>query len=124
MSAVRIGSALLEKLGEPASAELTEILDGQRGATEAVVREGTERFERRLVEENSKIRLEMGAMRSDLRTEIGELRCEMRQGFADLRRDMASDRFELLKWAFLFWVGQLASISAIVGLLLRTIPAR
>ena len=179
MSAVRIGGALQERLGEPASAELIEILDGQRAATEAVVRETAERFERRLVEETSTLRLEMVAMRGDLRTEMGavrselkeeigavrsqlkeeigavrselkeeigatrselkgetssvrsdlraeiaELRCELREGFANVRRDMAAGRFELLKWAFLFWVGQLASITAIVGLLLRTMPAR
>ena len=59
-----------------------------------------------------------------------QFRGEVREGFADLRREMAdvrrdlsremSDgRFELLKWAFAFWVGQLAAVGGIVTVLLR-----
>jgi hypothetical protein len=39
--------------------------------------------------------------------ELAKLRCEMVAGHANLRAD-------LLKWSFLFWIGQLA---AVVGLL-------
>jgi hypothetical protein len=37
---------------------------------------------------------------------------------------MVADRFDLLKWAFACWVGQLAAVTAIVGLLLRMLPIR
>jgi hypothetical protein len=37
---------------------------------------------------------------------------------------MAVNKFELLKWAFAFWVGQLVGLAGIIGLLLRSIPAR
>ena len=50
----------------------------------------TERFERRLGEEMSKLRLEMAAL-----------------------------KFDLLKWSFLFWVGQIAVMTGILSLLLR-----
>jgi hypothetical protein len=121
MSPARISGALLERLGESASAELNGVLDAHRSAsTEAAMTQCGERFERRLIEETSKLRLETTQWRG-----------EMREGFADLRRDMSelraglsSDRFELLKWAFAFWVGQLAAVSAIVGLLLRALPIR
>lgn len=42
-----------------------------------------------------------------LRDELGKVRCEMLTGQANLRAD-------LIKWSFLFWIGQLA---AVVGLL-------
>jgi hypothetical protein len=121
MSPVRVSGALLERLGEPASAALNEMLDAQqRASTEAAMTQCGDRFERRLIEETSKLRLE-----------TTQLRGEMREGFADLRRDMAdlragisSDRFDLLKWAFAFWVGQLAAIAGIVFALLRTLPPR
>jgi hypothetical protein len=114
MSPVRVSGALLEKLGEPASASLIELLDAQqRASTEAAMTQCGERFERRLIEETSKLRLETAGLRGD-----------MREGFADLRRDIAAERFELLKWAIAFWVGQLAAVAAIVGALLRTLPPR
>ena len=114
MSPVRVSGALLEKLGEPASSTLIEILDAQQQAsTEAAMTQCGERFERRLIEETSRLRLETAQLRGD-----------MREGFADLRRDMAADRFELLRWAFVFWVGQLAAVAGIVFALLRTLPPR
>jgi hypothetical protein len=62
----------------------------------------TDRFERRLTEE------------------LAALRLEMHQGFAALRQEDATTRVELLKWAFLFWVGQVA---AVAGLLAYMLPA-
>jgi hypothetical protein len=38
---------------------------------------------------------------------------------AKLRVDLAKDRFEVLKWMFLFWIGQLAAMSAVMSFLLR-----
>ena len=50
-----------------------------------------------------------------MREEFAALRGDMREGFAALRGDMAAARFDLLKWAFAFWVGQLAAVAGIVG---------
>jgi len=52
----------------------------------------TASFERRLGEEMSKLRLEM-----------------------------ASLKFDLLKWTFLFWIGQLAAMTAILSTMLRSV---
>ena len=52
----------------------------------------TESFERRLAEETAKLRL-----------------------------DMANMKFELVKWNFLFWIGQLAAMTGILSLMLRGI---
>ena len=52
----------------------------------------TESFERRLAEEMSKLRLEMATM-----------------------------RFDILKWSFLFWIGQLAAMTAILSIMLRDV---
>lgn len=38
---------------------------------------------------------------------------------AKLRLEMAELRFELLKWSFLFWIGQLAAITGVLALMLR-----
>ena len=68
----------------------------------------TDRFERRLSDETSR-----------LRGEISGLRVEMREGFATLRGDMVRDRFELLKWAFAFSVGQVFAIAGLIMALAR-----
>jgi len=74
-----------------------------------------ERFERRLIEETSKLRLETSQLRGEMREGFAAVRGEMREGFA-------AERFELLKWAVALWIGQLAAVAGIVGALLKTVP--
>lgn len=38
---------------------------------------------------------------------------------AKMRLEMAGLKFEILKWSFLFWIGQLAAMTAILSLMLR-----
>ena len=40
---------------------------------------------------------------------------------AELRTDMATLKFEILKWNFLFWIGQLAALTAILSVMLRDV---
>lgn len=100
--ATTIPSVLAVRLGPDASKGLGELIEAERKDwSEQVLTIAGERFERRLVEEAAKLRVEMSTVGSDLRQEI------------------AKDRFELLKWMFLFWVSQLAAMSAIMSFLLR-----
>lgn len=39
-----------------------------------------------------------------------------------IERRFAETRAELLKWSFLFWVGQLAAIAAMLSFALRSVP--
>ena len=120
MAPARITGALLEALGEPAAVSLTEALSAhQRESTEAAMTQCGERFERRLVEETSKLRLEMTEWRGEMREGFADVRREMADVRRDLSRQMSEGRFELLKWAFAFWVGQLAAVGGIVAVLLR-----
>lgn len=70
----------------------------------------TERFERRLAEESSKLRVEMA-------TEFGKVRAEMAAGFGSLRAEMSDRNAELLKWGLIFGVTQTGAIAGIVALL-------
>jgi hypothetical protein len=79
------------RLGQDRARELDEMLESdQRTWSERVLTLTTERFERRLIDEVAKLRV-----------------------------DLAKDRFEVLKWMFLFWIGQLAAMSAVMSFLLR-----
>ena len=53
-----------------------------------------------------------------LTEEISGLRLEMHQGFAALRQENATTRVELLKWSFLFWIGQVAALAGLLAFML------
>ena len=36
-------------------------------------------------------------------------------------REVGTNRFELLKWSFLFWIGQVVTMSAIIAAMLRIV---
>jgi hypothetical protein len=78
-----------------------------------------------MAELRSDLRQEMAELRADLRQEMTvlgvDLRQEMMQLGAALREQMADGRFELIKWCFLFWLGQVVAVSGILALMLRAV---
>lgn len=135
MGARAVSPALADRLGPDATAGLVELIDtSERNCMNAVLTRSVERFERRLSEETSKIRIEMaqghaalrqeiGALGSDLRQEINALGSDLRQEMGalgtGLRQEIASQRVDVLKWSFIFWIGQVVAITGIVGMLFR-----
>jgi len=100
MDVLTVPAPVRDKLGDAASDGLvTMFADAMRVGDERLDRriaEVSERFDRKLAEEISKFRLEMVERMSDL-------------------------RFDLLKWSFLFWVGQFAATVAILSWMLRDV---
>lgn len=127
MDTNRIPTSLQTRLGAEATAGLVDVLnDAKREWTAEVIGIAGDRFERRLVEETSKLRVEMVQGFAAVRQELGEVRQELRQEIAAvrlemgaLRQEMALNRFELLKWAFLFCVGQFFAMASLVAVLTR-----
>jgi len=79
------------RLGHDGARELTEVLDAEQQTwSERVLTIAAERFERRLIDEVAKLRVES-----------------------------AKDRNEVIKMMFLFWLGQIATMTAIMSFLLR-----
>ncbi len=116
MDATVIPPALRDRLGPDATAGLLELLAQPQPTWKADVIEAvTDRFERRLVEETSKLRIEMAQGFAALRHEISDLRQEL----TAMRQAMTLDRFELLKWVFLFWVGQFFATASLAVFLVR-----
>jgi hypothetical protein len=60
---------------------------------------------------------------ADVRADLAELRQDMQVGFAklDAKIDAKIDRStaDLMKWSFVFWVGAVAAIAALAGVLRR-----
>ena len=80
---------------------------------------------REMAEMGADIHREMAQMGGDIRREMaqmgGDLRQEMGQMGSGIRQEIATGRVEMLKWCFLFWIGQLVTIASIVGIMVRLI---
>ena len=64
------------------------------------------------------------ALRQAMATGDAALRQEMANGFTAVRKEMSDGRVELIKWSFLFWVGQIAVLSGIMALLMKSTSLR
>lgn len=73
----------------------------------------TERFERRLTEETSALRMESSALRVEMATGFGDVRTQV----AQLRAEMIDRNSELLKWGLVFGVAQTAAITGVITFL-------
>lgn len=142
MDIEQVPAALQERLGVEATSGLLQLFDrAHREGRADVIAACTDRFERRLVEEISGVRVqiaqveaslrrdmaEMGAsirrdmveMGASIRQDMARMGADIRQEMTGIRQDMASGRVELLKWCFLFWAGQVVAIAGIMGMMLR-----
>jgi hypothetical protein len=72
---------------------------------EEVLNLATDRFERRLTEEMATLRL--------------DLRQELHDSLTAVRQELSTSRVEFIRWSFLFWVGQVAAMTALMALMLR-----
>jgi hypothetical protein len=129
--------ALRERLGPEATAGFVEAIEAARREwRDDVIDVCSASFERRLGEETSRLRVEMAGLRADLRQEMAQLSANLRQEMTELRanlrqemaqlgaalrEEIADGRFELIKWCFLFWLGQVVAVSGILALMLRAV---
>ena len=119
-----VPDALSERLGLEATDGLVELFDEARDECVAdAVNVVTDRFERRLVEEVSKLRVDMAAGLASVRQEMASgdaaIRQELATGLAGVRQEIATSRVEFLKWSFVFWVGQILAFSGVMLAILR-----
>jgi DNA anti-recombination protein RmuC len=66
----------------------------------------------------------LAAVRVETAKEFAALRREMDQGFSAVRQEIGAVRVDVIKWAFLFWVGQVATIGALMAFMLRSLVVR
>ena len=135
MDVTDVPTALQDRLGPEATAGLIELLlDAREEWTTEMIERVGDRFERRLMEETTKLRIEMtqgfaalrqemtegsAALRQEMTEGFAAIRQEMTEGFAAIRQEMADQRFALLKWAFLFWIGQFFAVASLMAVLIR-----
>ena len=105
--AAHVPEALAERLGDEATDGLVTWLDRERAEwSDDVLTAAVDRFEHRLTTEILSVRVDFTRELSTFRQEV--------------TRELASLRVELLKWSFLFWVGQVAAMAGLLAFMLRT----
>lgn len=105
MASGRVPAAVRTRLGDDATFGLIELLDSDRREwSEHVLSVAADRFERRLTEEVSHFR--------------EEIREGLHDGLTSVRQEIATTRVEMLKWSFLFWIGQVAAMAGLLAYML------
>ncbi len=89
MSIVLMPEALRTSLGEQAARELVELFNNNNNSVkESILETASDRFERRLSEFKGEVKAEIAGVKSDL-----------------------------IKWMFIFWIGQIAVLTGILAYL-------
>jgi hypothetical protein len=118
MAAAPMPKALVERLGNDGAHGLATWVASERTEwKDDVLNTALERFDRRLTTEMSALRIDVARDLSALRVDVARDMSALR---SDVARDLSGVRSELLKWSFLFWVGQVATIAALLGFMLRS----
>ena len=115
-------------LGHEGTQDLSALLASSRAEwTDEVLTTAVDRFERRLTTEISAFRVdvlrEFSMVRAEIAREVSTLLADVTRGISTLRADFTRDllglRSELLRWSFLFCVGQVAAMAGLLAFMLR-----
>ena len=102
----RIPQSVRTELGDDATFGLIEMLDSEEKRwSERVLTTATDRFERRVAEE-------IGLLRQEFHSSLHD-------GLSSIRAEVANTRVETLRWSFVFWIGQVAAVAALLAFMLR-----
>ena len=122
---VAIPEILREKLGPEGARALAELLSEAAVRIRGdVIEVAAGRFERTLAEELGKLRAEFHAA---LHAEVGSLRAEFHAGLhseigklrAELHSEIGASEGRMIRWMFVFWIGQVGAILGILFVFFR-----
>jgi len=106
---------LREKLGDEGVDSLIELINQSQTDQKAEILEIVEeKFERRLSEEMGKLRQEMGELKAELINKMADNKVETNGLISELRTELHQSRADLIKWMFIFWIGQIGMILGIL----------
>ncbi len=119
MPIITVEKPLKDKLGDEGVDSLIRLLNqSQQNQKQDLMVYLEEKYERRLGEEigkvNERLTEEIGKVNERLTEEIGKVNDRITKEIAGVRTDLADTRADLIKWMFIFWMGQ---VLALVGIL-------
>jgi len=119
MAVLTVGKPLREKLGDEAVDSLIELINQSLSEQKNdVLQFVEEKFERRLSEEISglEVRLseKISRVETDLSEKISRVETDISEKITEQGKRSAEYKADLIKWMFIFWVGQ---VGVILGIL-------
>ena len=109
MSVIVVPKIIRDKFGEECTDAFTGLIkEIDLDARKDAIAIAAERFENRLTEE-------IGKVDQRITEESGKLRLEMEK----LRTEIEKNKVDIIKWMFIFWVGQIGVLSAIIIAMMR-----
>jgi hypothetical protein len=121
MNTPDLGPHLRLRLGPDAGDDLSDAFEEVQQDMLMIT---TERFDGRLVAVSAEVQAQLFRTQCELRQEmaVGDaaLRVTLLEGLANIRTEMAGLRADVLRWSFLFWVGQVGAIAAMLAWLARS----
>lgn len=133
MAIITVPKILQERLTEEGADALVEILDKVEERSEVhTLRVAEERFEKKLEQAKSELKDEINKVdkrleqvKSELRDEINkvdkrleQVKSDLKTDIADLKAELKTDianvKADLIKWMFIFWAGQVITITGIL----------
>jgi hypothetical protein len=124
----KLSKKLYDKLGHDVVDELVEWFNRVDASYRAEFRDPFEahfgrfdaKLEQRVAQLDSKWEQRIADLRAELRTEVGATRSAILQGLADLRGELRAEiagaKADTIRWNFLFWIGTLGTVVALVKL--------
>lgn len=131
MSVIIVPKVIRDKFGEVcADAFVGLIKEIDLDARKDAIAIAEERLEKRLTEESGKINQKTteveGRFEKKLTEEIGkvnqkvtEVERRIRVNIEKLRTEIEKNKVDIIKWVFVFWMGQIGVLSAIIFAMLR-----
>jgi hypothetical protein len=146
MLAADVLAVLRGRLGSDGTAALVELLAQTIDERKPeMITAATERFERRMTEEISAVRVLLAQSEAGLRAQLAQSEAALRERLAQseaglreqlsqtesrlrqeiaastgtIRQEIASGRVELFKWSFLFWIGQTLALAGFMAVMIR-----
>lgn len=117
-----LGLRLRDKLGPDASQDLSHAFEEVQSDMLTIT---AERFDGRLLAVGSELRSEIYQTQSDLRQDMARMdagiRVALAEGLSTIRTEMSEMRVDVIRWSFLFWIGQFAATAALLGYMLRSV---
>lgn len=113
MPLITVPKVLREKLGAEGADSLIELINKADGdAKEDVLVFVEEKFERRLTEEISKVNEQISKEIAGVNEHISKEDAGLNASFTKLISEVKAD---MIKWMFIFWVGQIGVILGILS---------
>jgi len=115
MPVVDVGEQLRDRLGADSAADLVQTLNIAQSETLDLA---VERFDAHLAAAAARLRAEL---REEIVNGDSSIRVALAEGLSLIRKEMGELRVDVLRWSFLFWLGQVAAIGTMFTILLRAL---